>query len=398
MIKIKKAHILFCFLIMLFCSTFVLGNLLIVKNASFSSSFERASFSSIPAGNATTTAKAMCVMEATSGRVLYAKNQSQKLAMASTTKIMTAITAIENCKNLDEKFTISPKSVGIRGTSIYLREGEALSIRELLYGLMLVSGNDASVAIGERVGGNGGVKNFVEMMNSLAKKIGALNTHFDNTHGLDSKNHYTTAEDLALITSYALKNPIFAEIVSTKYTKIINVDGKTRYLKNKNKLLDKLEGCNGVKTGFTDNAGRCLVSSCTRDNMTIVCVVLNCGPMFEESQELIEKAFSEFKLYDLSSFYHFKNYVEVENAKQEFVKLDAEKCAFYPLRVGELDMIKIEYSLPSKISAPVTKGQKVGKILIFYNNDLLFLKNIYTMEDIRSNTYLDSVRKAISNW
>ena len=143
-----------------------------------------------------TNAKAMCVMESGSKRVLYSKNEETKLAMASTTKIMTAITAIENCSDLDKKFVISPKSVGISGTSLYLRNGEEFSLRDLLYGLMLISGNDASVAIGEYVGGN--TQKFVEMMNNTAKKIGAKNSHFDNTHGLDSKTHYTTAYDLAL--------------------------------------------------------------------------------------------------------------------------------------------------------------------------------------------------------
>ena len=245
------------------------------------------------ADTAYSSAKAMCTMEASSGRVLYSKNMDAELPMASTTKIMTAITAIEDCNDVDEKFVISPKAVGVSGTSLYLRKDEAFSVRELLYGLMLISGNDASVAIGERVGGN--VKNFVELMNKTAEKIGAKNSHFANTHGLDGKGHYTSAHDLALITSYALQNETFREIVSTKTTKIINTDGKSRYLKNKNKLLATLEGCNGVKTGFTDDAGRCLVASAERDGMQLVCVVLNCGPMFEECATLLEKGFEEYK-------------------------------------------------------------------------------------------------------
>ena len=189
-------------------------------------------------------AKAMCVMETSSKRVLNSKNMDTKLAMASTTKIMTAITAIENCDDLDKTFEISPKAVGVPGTSLYLRKGEVFSTRDLLYGLMLISGNDASVAIGEHISGS--VSEFVKLMNKTAKKIGAESSHFDNTHGLDSKTHYTTAYDLALITSYAMMNPTFKEIVSTKNVKIINTDGKSRYLKNKNKLLNSFDGCNGV--------------------------------------------------------------------------------------------------------------------------------------------------------
>ncbi len=348
--------------------------------------------------SANTSAKAMCVMEASSKRVLYSKNSKQQLAMASTTKIMTAITAIENCKDLDERFTISPKAVGISGTSLYLRKDESFSVRELLYGLMLISGNDASVAIGEHVGGEGGVKTFIESMNSLAKKIGANNTHFDNTHGLDSKTHYTTAEDLAKITSYAMANDTFREIVSTRSTKIVSGEGKTRYLKNKNKLLSSLDGCDGVKTGFTDDAGRCLVSSCTRDGMTLVCVVLNCGPMFEESATLLEKGFNEYKLYDLSRFYTLNRKLKVENAKQDYVKVESQTKAYYPLKASELDKIKIEVSMPLSLLAPVQKLEKIGEIKIFFDNNLLFSQNIYTMEEVRSNTILEGIKDISSKW
>ena len=232
-------------------------------------------------------AKGCVVMETTTKRKLYAKNENQKMPMASTTKIMTAITAIENCDDLDEEFEVSPKAVGVPGTSLYLRKGDVYSTRELLYALMLISGNDASVAIAEHVAGS--TSEFVTLMNELAKKTGATSSHFANTHGLDADGHYTTAYDLALITSYALENDTFREIVSTKNTKITNGDGTNRYLKNKNKLLFTLDGCIGVKTGYTDDAGRCLVSAIERDGMRLVCVVLNCRPMFEESAVLLKQ-------------------------------------------------------------------------------------------------------------
>ena len=341
-------------------------------------------------------AKAMCTMEATTGRVLYAKNENTPLPMASTTKIMTAITAIENCRDLDEKFEISPKSVGIPGTSIYLRKGEALSIRELLYGLMLVSGNDASVAIGERVGGN--VKNFVEMMNRTASKIGAKNSHFDNTHGLDSKTHYTSAYDLALITSYALSNDTFREIVSTKNTKITTVEGKTRYLKNKNRLLNSLDGCNGVKTGFTDDAGRCLVASCERDGMQLVSVVLNCGPMFEECATLLEKGFNEYEMVDVTKDYDYTNYIRLEQARKEFVKVGTKGSYRYPMRKEEKGKITYIYKLPEKMEGGVEKDKVVGEIATYYGNDLLFSEKIYTMEEVRSNTILEKLKDIFRKW
>ena len=345
---------------------------------------------------ALTSAKAMCVMEKESNRVLYSKNDEQKLAMASTTKIMTAITAIENCKDLDKTFIVSPKSVGISGTSIYLRNGEEMTVRDLLYGLMLVSGNDASVAIGEYVGG--GIKNFVNMMNDLAVKIGAKNSHFDNTHGLDSETHYTTAYDLALITSYALENDTFKEIVSTKNTKITNTEGKTRYLKNKNKLLTQLDGCIGVKTGFTNDAGRCLVSSCERDGMTIICVVLNCGPMFEESTVLLEKAFKEYHLIDLTSGYSFKREIPVEEGRIGQVKIATKGKYVYPLRDDELSQVNYVYEIKDEIEAPVDKDTEVGEVKIFINNNLHFSEKIYTMENVRRNSIFEKIKDLIERW
>ena len=342
------------------------------------------------------TGKAMCVMEASSKRVFYTKNENTPLAMASTTKIMTAITAIESGVNLDTIFTISPKAVGVSGTSLYLRKGERFCLRDLLYGLMLISGNDASVAIGERVAG--AVKDFVEMMNEKASEIGAKNTHFDNTHGLDSKTHYTTAYDLALITSYAMQNQTFRDIVSTKTYKITNEDGKTRYLRNKNKLLFSMDGCNGVKTGFTDDAGRCLVTSCERDGMDIVCVVLNSGPMFEESQRLTEKAFSEYNLIDLTSFYTFPRTINVEEGEEEQVEIGTLKRFFYPLKNSELKKIKITYNLPQTLYAPVNKGEAIGEVQIFIDNDLLFSEKIYTISQVRRNSIWQKLKDLIEQW
>lgn len=343
-----------------------------------------------------TSAKAMCVMEATTNRVLYSKNENTQLPMASTTKIMTAITAIENCPNLDEKFEISPRAVGISGTSIYLRKGEAFSMRELLYGLMLVSGNDASVAIGERISGKW--ETFVELMNATAKKIGAEHSHFANTHGLDAKGHYTTAKDLALITSYALSNDTFKEIVSTRNTKITNTDGKTRYLKNKNRLLNSLDGCNGVKTGFTDDAGRCLVSSCERDGMQLVCVVLNCGPMFEESASLLEQGFAEYKMVDLTKGYNFSHFVKLEDARKEFVEVGTKGSFFYPLRDDEMQKVTYSVTLPRSLEGGVEKDKEIGNAQIYFSGRLLFSEKIYTMEEVRGNTILDRIKNYFKKW
>lgn len=380
--KNKKSGFISIFLLLVFVFALASGIFLKIDN--------------IPAYAQSTSAKAMCVMEKTSKRVLYSKNSQAKLPMASTTKIMTAITAIENCDDLDKPFEISPKSVGISGTSLYLRKGEIMTTRDLLYGLMLVSGNDASVAIGEHISGS--AKKFVALMNETAKKIGAKDSHFDNTHGLDSPTHRTTAQDLALITSYALENETFKEIVSTKNIKITSQVGKTRYLKNKNKLLNNMEGCCGVKTGFTDDAGRCLVSACEREQMTLVCVVLNCGPMFEESKALLEQGFNEYKLVDLTSGYDFERNIKVTGGKQERVKIGTKEKFYYPLRKDELDKVDYVYNIQEAIDAPVDKDEVIGEIKIFIDNNLIFSEKVVTMETIRRNSIWTKIYDLIENW
>ena len=236
------------------------------------------------------------VVERETLEILHESNADVKASIASLTKIVTAITAIEN-GDIDKEIVVTDEMVGIEGSSIYLKVGEKLTLKELLYGLMLRSGNDAATAIALSVGG--GKSAFADMMNEAAQKSGATNSHFVNPHGLEEKGHYSTAKDLALITAYALKNTLFAEIVSTK-TKTVNdtVSGGKRTLINKNKMLYNFDGADGVKTGYTKVSGRCLVSSATRNGVQLICVVINCGPMYERSAELLEKCFEKYKLVD----------------------------------------------------------------------------------------------------
>ena len=319
-------------------------------------------------------AKAMCVLEKDSKRVIYSHNMDASLPMASTTKIMTAITAIQNCDNLDELIQVDDCSIGVEGTSIYLRKGELISVRDLLYGLMLRSGNDAATALACHIGGS--VSGFAKMMNDLAHGIGAKNSNFANSHGLDDKNHYTSAYDLALISAYALNNPIFKEIVSTKSHVIeaTNVSDK-RYLTNKNRLLSSLNGCCGVKTGFTSKAGRCLVSAVERDNTTYVCVVLNCGPMFEESATLLNSCFETYenkKIIDKNSEI-FNEYIL--NGKEGRLYLYAEEDFNYPIRKDEFKDLKLEYNVELK---DAQADEEVGEIKVFFKtlySTLFFLNS-----------------------
>lgn len=287
--------------------------------------------------------------------------------------------------------------MGIEGTSLYLRKGDVYSTRDLLYALMLISGNDASVAIAEHVAGS--TSEFVTLMNELAKKIGAKNTHFANTHGLDADGHYTTAYDLALITSYALENDIFREIVSTKNTKITNGEGENRYLKNKNKLLNTMEGCIGVKTGFTDDAGRCLVSAIEKNGMRLVCVVLNCGPMFEESKLLLETCCNLYSLVDVTGLYNYSKEVKVDDGRKKTALIGTKEKFLYPLSNYEKEkLLKFEYNLPTCLQAPLKKGEEVGEIKVFLNKDLLFCEKIYTIEDVKPKTILQRLKEFAGNW
>ncbi len=341
-------------------------------------------------------ARAMAVMEGNTNTLLYGYNHEAKLPMASTTKITTAIVAIEHCKDLDEVFTVSDKAVGIEGTSIYLNKGEQISMRELLYGLMLASGNDCAMAIAEQLGG---VENFMIKMNDFVSKIGAVNTHYDNPHGLDSDTHYTTAQDLALITSYALKNPIFREISATKYHTIPSTNNHdARYLKHKNKLLFSYDDCIGVKTGFTDNAGRCLVNAFERDGMQIVSVVLNCGPMFEEALRITNKAFNEYEMCEFVKPYSFISEINVINGDKPTIGVATVKGFKLPIKKDEGDLYQVEYDIPQSVEAPIEQNKPIGNVRVIYGEKIIFEQPLFATDasdNINLRYMLDNI---IDKW
>lgn len=339
------------------------------------------------------------VIEASTGRVLFEKGKDKQLAMASTTKIMTALVAIENTKNLDEVFATDNRAVGIEGTSIYLRRDENLSMRDLLYGLMLASGNDAALAIAYKVG-NGDLNNFVDLMNKKVQELGLENTHFDNPHGLDSKTHYTSAYDLAIITAEAMKNDDFKEIVSTKFKQIpSNKEGEYRYLRNKHRLLQNdMNGCEGVKTGFTDNARRCCVTSVLRDNMRLICVVLNCQDMFVESQNLIERCFEKYRFEQILEANSYIDSIAVKNGKFDNVKVCTKDAFYYPLADGELQDIQCKKILPEIIEAPISADTEIGEYKIYLNNDLIFVAKIYTINSVDTKDYGQKLKDILDNW
>jgi len=226
------------------------------------------------------------LMDAETGRVIYEKDAYSRSLIASTTKIMTALVVCEQCNVLD-RVRIPKEAVGIEGSSMYLKEGEVLTIQELLYGLMLHSGNDAAVALAIYCGGT--VEGFVQLMNDKAYRLGLTGTNFENPNGLDCPRHYSTARDLAVLTAHAMQNPIFAQTVSTKTVRV-----GERSLQNHNKLLWRVDGADGVKTGYTKAAGRILVSSARRDGRRLICVTINDGNDWVDHQLLLEDGFGRY--------------------------------------------------------------------------------------------------------
>lgn len=343
-----------------------------------------------------TPAKGMVVLEGNTNTILYGNNEHERMPMASTTKIITAILAIENCDNLDKKIKISDKAVGVEGTSIYIKSGEELTMRELLYGLILASGNDCAVAIAESFGNE---EKFVKMMNEFATDLGLENTHFDNPHGLDSDTHYTSAYDLAVMTSYALKNDVFREIVATERMVIPqNEIYQARYLKHKNKLLFTEENCIGVKTGFTDNAGRCLVNAHEENDMQIISVVLNCQPMFDECKRLTELAIENYKMKEFIKPYNFVSNLDVEDSEKSEIGIITIKGFSLPIQKSEENNYDVKYVLPDKITAPIELNQKVGSVQVYYNDNVIFEDELITIEDAKNNDIKYLFDEIIDKW
>ena len=339
--------------------------------------------------------KAMCVIEPNSGREILGYNSQEKMYMASTTKIMTLLVALENISDYQKEVVVDDSAVGIEGTSIYLKKGEKIKIIDLMYGLMLASGNDSAVALA--IIASGSENNFVKLMNDYAKKLNLKNTHFDNPHGLHSETHYTTAYELAKITATAMQNETFRKIVSTKRYTIpkTNCTNTERFLKNKQKLLfdDNLQKsgfvATGVKSGFTPEAGRCLVSSATISNKELISVVLNCPDMFVVSEKLLKEAEQKFEVKNLIENYSFVSNVPVQNSKTASVKVYTKAGFSYPIFADEKDAFNVVLNLPEYLSAPIKKDEVVGNIKVMQNGVEIFSCEVYSFADVKEITLKD---------
>ena len=316
------------------------------------------------------------VMDVDSLRVLKGKSVDDKKFMASTTKILTALVVIEHC-NMSDIITVSNKTIGVEGSSIYLEEGEKLTVKDLLYGLMLRSGNDCAETLAVYCANS--IENFSKLMNETAYKLGARNSNFVNPHGLHDDNHYTTAYDLALISCYAMRNPTFREIVSTKSIDIpFTTRNYKRHLINKNKMLTEFEGSNGIKTGYTKKAGRCLVSSCNRNGMELVCVVLSCPPMFERSKELLSNTFNEYRNYKIIESDNVIGFTKSSVSNENFA-LHVKNDVVLPLTENEYNSLKIDYEYKEVLDDLLKNDQELGFVKIYCQNNLIFQEKIYTI-------------------
>lgn len=332
------------------------------------------------------------VYDRASGRILFDKNGNKTTPMASTTKIMTAIIVVEN-SNLSDIVTIDSKSAGTGGSRLGLKKNDKITVNDLLYGLMLRSGNDAAVALAIHVGGS--VEGFAELMNKKAKELNLTSTHFMVPHGLDMDGHYTTAYELAKMADYALKNEKLKEIVSTK-TCTININNNPKVISNTNELLGSVSGVYGVKTGFTNGAGRCLVTACKRDSLDIITVIIGADTKkirTSDSMKLIEYSFKNYQIINIKQkveeqFEKWKELNEkriiINKGKNSKVELKLEDINFEKMAVKntQLDNITIEINSLYYLEAPIEKNRVIGNVKIMLGKDTIGVLQIYNKNEI----------------
>ena len=303
--------------------------------------------------------------DSASGRVLYEKNANVRMPMASTTKIMTALVALEY-GDPDATVEVDPRAVGTEGSSVYLKAGERLALSDLIYCLMLASANDAAAAIAYALAG--GIPEFAALMNKKAAELGLFDTHFENPHGLDSKEHYTTASDLSRLTAYALKNKSFAETVSCN-SAIVESDTQRHTLFNHNRLLRSYEGCIGVKTGYTKTSGRCLVSAAERDGLTLICVTLSAPDDWNDHKTLLDYGFSHYRAVSLCSV--GQSFYEMPVVSGEIGRvLCITKENLYATLKGDED-ITFTVECPRFLWAIPKPGKALGRVVFYKNGKII---------------------------
>lgn len=334
-----------------------------------------------------------------SGNVIWGKNENKRSAMASTTKIMTSILLIENA-DLNQTIEVSAKAGGTGGSRLGLKKNDKITMRDLLYGLMLKSGNDAAVAIAENVGGS--VEGFAEMMNNKAKELNLENTHFVTPHGLDNPEHYTTAVELAKLADYALKNETFAKVVNTK-TYTVTINGYPKTISNTNELLGNIEGVNGVKTGFTNNAGRCLVTSVNRNGFEIITVVLQADTKKfrgSDSIKLINYVYDNYELLNIKEIVDekFNDWCQINKNRIKVNKAVNYNMELYmsnleddviPVKKVDKDNVDIEINNLYEFEAPVEKDAIIGSMKVYLNGNVVDVVQVRNVSLIEKKSVMD---------
>lgn len=332
------------------------------------------------------------VIDQDSGRILYSKNSDRVLAMASTTKIITAMVAIDR-GNLSDMVSVSKRAAAISGSTVGLSAGERVSLEELIYGLMLRSGNDAAIAIAEHIGGS--VEGFVKLMNEKAVEYGAFKTSFKTPHGLDADDHYTTAEDLAKITACAMRNEFFARVASTKEIGEGESGKFNRSYSNINKFLYRVDNSDGVKTGYTGKAGKCLVASVKHEHGRYICVVLNSSDRWQDAEKLAKYADENYKFIKIFENQEILKRFRVYGGSEKYILGRVKGDLYFPAKTGEIDRIKVEVFAPSVLFSPIKENEIIGNVVVKIDDTVIGKYPIYSDREVKRRNFVDTIKDMI---
>jgi len=341
------------------------------------------------------TARSAIVMDTVTGQILYERDIDARRYPASTTKMMTLIVALEHGK-LDDIVTISKNAEGVEGSTLWLVQGDKIPLGELLTGMMMHSGNDATVAVAEHIAGS--VPAFVRMMNDKAEELGANSTHFMNPNGLPDEKHYTTAYDLAKIAAYGYSLPHFEEIVGKQEALYDWVKDPAKKLRNENQMLWLYRGANGVKTGYTDAAGRCLVSAARRDGMQLVAVVLDSYYMWNDSIALLDYGFQNAHPKTLVKKGEVVAKVDVADGRHDELELIAAESLVAVEKTGETAKVERKVEVPREVAAPIKKGDVIGKVICYYDGKAQGSIYLLAAQDVEYYSFWDNLLKTLRDF
>lgn len=341
------------------------------------------------------TARSAIVIEASTGHVLYSRNKDARMFPASTTKMMTLIMALEY-GHLSELVKVSSNAAGTEGSTLWLEEDEKLHLIDLLYGMMMISGNDATVAVAEHIAGS--VPAFARKMTDRAHELGATSTNFMNSSGLPDEKHYTTAHDLAILAAHGYTLNNFEKIVSTKEGRFSWVHDPSHFLRNENQMLWLYDGANGIKTGYTDAAGRCLVSAAKRDGIQLIAVVLDADFMWNDSIALLDEGFRHIKSKKIIKADSVGQTVPVVSGRRKTVEVNTQENVSLPeFDDAELEY-ELEYELPDHVRAPIAKGDVIGTMHVMLDGREVAKAPMVATEDVEQKSFFKLLCSKVKNF